>query len=71
MKFLLKEGAKVDSTGTYGYTALMYASLKGHTEIVNLLLEKKPNLDLVDINGCTAFMLASQNNKREIVETFY
>ena len=36
---LLDEGAPVDEKGEYGYTALMWASKRGHTEVVQLLLD--------------------------------
>ena len=47
----------------------MLASLNGHVEIVKMLLKQEGiNVNVVDKNGFSAILLASANNKPEIVE---
>ena len=51
-----------------GETALIYASKKGHKDIVELLLDKGANLDIRDIKSYNALMYARQNNYEEIIK---
>ena len=37
VQVLLKAGAKVDKANKYGDSALIFATIRGHTEIVRLL----------------------------------
>ena len=47
----------------------MLASLYGYAEIVKMLLEQEGiDVNVVDKNGLSAILLASANNKPEIVE---
>jgi ankyrin repeat protein len=67
--FLLEKGIDVDQQDEYGYTALMWASLKGHKEIVQLLLhEENIQINQQDKDGSTALMWASLKGHKEIVE---
>ena len=50
-----------------GWTALMIASLNGHTAIVEILLKHDANINVKSNNGCTALILASQDGYKEIV----
>jgi ankyrin repeat protein/superfamily I DNA/RNA helicase len=69
VKGYLKKGANVNSIyKETSATALMYASQKGNTKIVELLIENKANLDLKSIEGATALIFASQKGNTEIVE---
>ena len=43
-KFLLDKGARVDLESAYGTTALGFAARRGNIELVDLLLEKNPEL---------------------------
>jgi ankyrin repeat protein len=52
----------------YGRTPLMWASEKGHTGIVNVLLKKGVNIHEKDQQGWTSLMAASQGGHPEIVE---
>lgn len=65
----------VDSMDKNSFTALMYAALYGHVEIMEYLLEAKENKSLeADINlagggsGFTPLMLASMNGKLPAVK---
>jgi WD40 repeat protein len=51
-----------------GLTALMYASMNGFTNIVQLLLKKKANIYEEDFYGETAFMKASENGHLPIAK---
>jgi ankyrin repeat protein len=54
----------VNQQNKFGTTALNWASDKGHTEIVKLLLERKLTL------RATGLILASYEGKKEIVQLF-
>ncbi|XP_072048644.1 uncharacterized protein [Amphiura filiformis] len=50
-----------------GRTALILASMNGHTETVTCLIEANASLDIQDEDGRTALMLASRNGHTETV----
>ena len=50
------------------YTASMYASINGHDKIVNLLLEKSPNVNAKTNQDWTALMGASYNGHDKVVK---
>ena len=52
----------------YGCTALMFASNKGHLDIVQMLLQSKAKPDLRDKNGLTALFLAAMKGHYKIVQ---
>ena len=54
--------------GFTGYTPLFIASLKGHTDIVDLLLKNNANPDLQGTNGCTPLYIASHKGHTGIVD---
>ena len=56
VQLLLEAGAQVNSAD--GWTALMYASSKGHAHVTQLLLEGGSQMDLVNGEGRTALDLA-------------
>jgi ankyrin repeat protein len=64
---LIKAGAEVNSRDSHGASALMWASHRGHGEIVRRLLEV-PDLDLQIANqgGFTALKLAEFNQYPEV-----
>lgn len=49
------------------WTALMWASYKGHENVVNLLIKYGANLDIKDNLGNTALMMADANGHLNIV----
>ena len=60
-----------ETAGTYpqhkiDMTALMMASMNGHRDTVQILLEKGANIDSSDRSGNTALIWASRNNCKEI-----
>jgi uncharacterized protein len=50
-----------------GLSPLLIASLKGHIEIVRLLLENNADVDIKTDLGATALMIAAANGHTEIV----
>jgi hypothetical protein len=63
---LLAKGAEPNPAN--GWTPLMYAAFKGHTETVRLLLDNRARVDAVTDNGTSALMLAAMEGHREVVE---
>jgi ankyrin repeat protein len=49
-------------------TALHHAVRGGHREIVELLVERGANVDVEDVQGRTALMLAKENERSKIVD---
>ena len=71
MQTLLASKAPVDHNDKHGYTALMYASLRGHSAPVEVLLAAKANVGQAanDHNGGrTALILASMRGHSAPVE---
>ena len=53
----------------YGWTALMWASRKGHKDIIEiLLLNEETNINQQDKDGKTALMNAASRGHKEIVD---
>ena len=67
-KVLIKaDRSTVNQTDIDGKSALILASLYGHTEIVRLLLENGSNPNMMDNDGRSSLMAASQNGYTESV----
>jgi ankyrin repeat protein len=66
-KFLIDNNADVNFVSKSG-TALMACVVKGQFEMIDALVLKGANVDLVDENGITALMLAVQFNNIEMVK---
>ena len=62
------EGAEVDVQDHQGWTALMYATARGHEETVQALLAAGADLKAKNQEGETAHDLASKQGKTEIAE---
>ncbi len=67
MRNALEEGTDINIKNDKGWTALMGASMNGHLEIVELLIEKGADVN-DNIIGTTVLMCASLNGHIEIVE---
>ncbi len=59
----LARGASVDESDSNGTTALMWAVVNDHTNIVNFLLERGANVNLREQEGVTALMWAAENGR--------
>jgi hypothetical protein len=61
---LLKYGANINlKDKSRGYTAVIWAALKGKIECLKLLIDAKADLNLQDTNGLTAVMRAALNGE--------
>ncbi len=49
IKSFIENGADINATNCYGYTALIYAAKSGHTEMVARLITYRANLDEQDV----------------------
>lgn len=59
-------GGNVDTAGMYSWTALLVATQGNHVDVVNLLLEAKPNVNALDKDGCSALTIACKDGYYEI-----
>lgn len=64
----LTKGNAVNTRGTFGTTALMRASIRGHSTVVRRLLEAGADVNAKDVGGATALHLAARTGSTEIVE---
>ena len=68
-RYLLQiEDIDINTQGEEGTTALHVAAVRGHTKIVQLLLEHGARKDLKDKGGNTALMLAQQGQHQSITD---
>lgn len=65
VKLLLAKGADINAKGS-GWTPLLSASYKGHTEIVGLLLEKGADIKFQDRDGFNVLHYAKEQGHKEI-----
>ena len=68
MDILLEEGADLNASRIYGWTALILASIYGHLEVVKFLSEKGVDLDTRDEYLRTALMYAAVFRNFKVVE---
>ena len=60
--------AEINATGRNGMTALMTAANRGHAEMVNLLLFKGADRNLIDDKGRTALDHARARNRIDVIK---
>ncbi|MDA0780954.1 MAG: ankyrin repeat domain-containing protein [Rickettsiales bacterium] len=65
---LLNSGAKPDSEGDFGVTALMRAAFKGHLDVAELLIKSGAYVNAADIGGDTALHMASRSGNAKMVK---
>ncbi len=65
---LVKNVIDFEAFDVNGYTALIWAATKGHTEVVKALIEAGANLNAQDKNGYTALIWATREGRAEVVE---
>jgi len=69
VRYLLKQGAKVNATDDDGDTALHQAAFFGHLEIVETLVDTGAKIDSTSKSGATPFKNASAPWSRDIAGT--
>ena len=67
IKNYIKSGNNLNIKNKYNYTILMYASEYNNSEIVQLLLDNKVDIDYVGYDGNTALHIACRFGNTEIV----
>lgn len=65
---LIREGVNVEAADSDGFTALLWASMKGHKDIVELLLASGAQPDKENTYGRTALLCASASGHKDVVE---
>eukprot|EP01084_Bolivina_argentea_P149005 260384_1 len=69
VKLLLQNGADTNATNTIGNAPLWIAALRGHVEVVRVLLSHPDtDIDYQNLNGITALYIACENNHIEVVK---
>ena len=66
-RYLLESGANPSAQDEDGWTALHFASTKGHTDLVELLLQAKADHAIKDNDGFTALHEAARSDHKEVV----
>ena len=61
-------GADIDARDKDNFTPLLVSAMEGHTQIVQLLLEKGANLHARDIKDRTAIYMAAEENCQETLK---
>jgi len=64
----IEKGADVNATDRNDWTALIWASLNGHTEVVKSLVKAKARLNIQGKKGSTALYTASYGGDTEMAE---
>jgi hypothetical protein len=67
IKFLLKNGAEVDSVDKYGSSALHHAAVRGNIEIVKILIDHGANVNLRNKRDRTPLMFAESMGHQEVI----
>lgn len=69
VRALADAGVNLDGATEKGLTALMLASLQGHTEVVRFLIDsKKVDVNAKDVSGTTSLMAAAKRGHVEILK---
>ena len=66
VKLLLEKGADINATDVHKRTALMYAALTDNSEITELLLKNKADVNFT-LSGETALIIAAKCSHRKII----
>ena len=65
---LLLNASLLKGWSMYGWTALMFASSKGHLDVVQILLQAKAKPDLQNETGATALLIAAEKGYSDVVQ---
>ena len=66
LKDLLRRGGSADSADQHDQTALYWAAVKGHREVVQVLLDAGATIDRASPQGMTPLMEAAKNGKPDV-----
>ncbi|XP_066923580.1 ankyrin repeat and SAM domain-containing protein 6-like [Clytia hemisphaerica] len=68
VRFLVTKGASLEFPNWCGWTALMYASYYGHSEIVSYLIENKAQVNACNSRLVTPLICAARCGKTAVIE---
>ena len=66
---LLSKGAQVGAFSNLGKTALHFAAMRNHCDVIRLLVKNRAQLEAEDQQGCTPLHLACKKGSLEAVST--
>ena len=68
VQILLNAGAEIDARAkATGNSALIFAAIEGHTNIVQMLLDQNADIEVRNNNGESALMLAAARGRTDVV----
>ena len=68
VRILLNAGVEIEARAkATGNSALLFAAIEGHTNIVQMLLDRNANIDARNNNGESALMLAAARGRPDVV----
>lgn len=70
LNLLIVQGANISIKDNQGYTALHYASLKGHLNVVKLLIESEAKTNVISNDGKIPLFYAASNLHIDVFEYF-
>eukprot|EP00057_Strongylocentrotus_purpuratus_P023477 XP_011677951.1 PREDICTED: ankyrin repeat domain-containing protein 50-like [Strongylocentrotus purpuratus] len=68
VRYLVGQGAYIETCDIHGQTSLHYASNNGHVDVVKFLIGQRARIDKPSKRGATALLFASGVGDRDIVE---
>lgn len=68
LKTLIESGVNMNLRDQVGRTALIWAAIKGHTEMVRMLIDKGAEMDIRNVEGETALIRATRGGYTEIAQ---
>ena len=70
VRILIDHGAQINKPEKYGENALMVASKKGYTDVVDVLVRNNADVRAKDVDGNTALDIAKLYSKHAVVQYF-
>jgi ankyrin repeat protein len=61
---MLSKDIEIDFQDKFGNTALLYAIMKDHSEIVEILLKKSKRIKFLNLENKSVFEYVNPNNKK-------
>ena len=68
VKFLLQQGADINTSAKYAYTALLLSAYYGHLDCIKFLLQQGADINTRNARGSTALTLSAQQGHLDCVK---